>query len=93
MTAGKLLYAGPSGLSREIRVAWTSLAAVDPFRVVSAGRSRLESTALPERKMASPRSKCRSFRPSKMEVPDHMTMIICLSVGLGQKREKERECT
>ncbi len=43
MTAGKLLYAGPSGLSREIPVAWTSLAAVDPFRVVSAGRSRLHA--------------------------------------------------
>ena len=47
MTAGKLLYIGPSGISREIPVAWTSLAAVDPFRVASAGRSRLHADDVP----------------------------------------------
>ena len=47
MTVGKLLYVGPSGLSREIPVAWTSLAAIDPFRVAAAGRSRLHADDVP----------------------------------------------
>ena len=47
MTAGKLFYIGHSGFSREIPVAWTSLAAVDPFRFASAGRSRLHADDVP----------------------------------------------